>query len=274
MKWITVSRKMGTHGTEIARRVATELGYRFYDTKAINHMAQELGLLGSVREVDEKAPSIFQRLFSQRPMVYLERLYSVLYELAKQGDAVFLGRGSHLLLRDFRCALHVRVTASRETCIRTLTDQGLSRDAATRAIVRSDDERGAFVKFAFGVDWAEPERYDLVLNMDKLTVRLAVDTIVRMVQSGEISDASQEAVIALETMALSSRAEAALIEATFGHGFLPSLSVSVVAPGSLRVTGNVNTEESKADAEKVLRSVKGVHTVENDIHVVSVQSAV
>jgi hypothetical protein len=75
MKWITFSRKMGTNGSEVARRVAGELGYRLYDTKAINHMAQELGFLESVREVDDKAPPIFQRIFSQRPTVDLERLY-------------------------------------------------------------------------------------------------------------------------------------------------------------------------------------------------------
>ena len=274
MKWITVSRKMGTHGSEVARRVATDLGYRFYDTKAINHMAEELGFLGSVREVDEKPPSIFQRIFSQKPMVYLERLYSVLYELAKQGDAVFLGRGSHLLLRDFPCALHVRVTASPETCIRTLMDQGLNREAAARAIKRSDDERSAFVKFAFGVDWGDPERYDLVLNMDKLTVDLAVSTVLHMARSPEISDASADAIKTLETMALASRAEAALIEATFGQGFVPALSVSVVGPGRVRVSGNVETEGSKANAEKLLRSVKGVVSVENAIQVVPVPTRI
>jgi len=274
MKWITVSRKMGTRGSDIAERVASELGYRFYDTKAINHMAQELGVLGSVREIDEKAPSIFQRIFSARPMVYLERLYSVIYELAKQGDAVFLGRGSHLLLRDFPCALHVRVTASPETCIRTLVAQGLNREAAARAIKRTDDERSAFVKFAFGVDWEDPERYDLVLNMDKLSVALAVSTVLHMVRSPEISEASTEAIRTLETMALASRAEAALSEATFGHGFVASLSVAVVEPGKVRVSGNVETEANKAEAENVLRSVKGVESVENAIQVVPLQTGV
>jgi cytidylate kinase len=274
MKWITVSRKMGTHGSEIAKRAAGELGYRFYDTKAINHMADELGFLGSVREVDEKAPPIFQRMFSQKPMVYLERLYSVIYELAKQGDAVFLGRGSHLLLRDFPCALHVRVTASPETCIGNLMAQGLNREAAARTIKRSDDERSAFVKFAFGVDWGDPERYDLVLNMDKLTVDLAVSTILHMVRSAEISDASAEAVRTLETLALASRAEAALIEATFGQGFVAALSVSVVDPGRVRVSGNVETEARRAEAERVLRSVKGVMAVENAIQVVPVPTRI
>jgi cytidylate kinase len=274
MKWITVSRKMGTHGSEIAKRVATELGYHFYDTKAINHMAQELGFLGSVREIDERVPSIFQRVFSPRPMVYLERLYSVIYELAKQGNAVFLGRGSHLLLRDFPCALHVRVTASPETCIRTLLAQGLNRDAAARAIKRTDDERSAFVRFAFGVDWEDPTRYDLVLNMDKLSVALAVSTVLHMIRSPEVSEASADAVRTLGMLALASRAEAALSEATFGYGFSASLSVSVAEPGKIRVSGNVESEANKAQAESVLRSVKGVDSVENTIQVVPLQTGV
>lgn len=274
MKWITVSRKMGTHGSEIARRVATELGYHFYDTKAINHMAQELGFLGSIREIDEKVPSVFQRVFSPRPMVYLERLYSVIYELAKQGDAVFLGRGSHLLLRDFPCTLHVRVTASPETCIRTLLTQGLNREAAARTITRTDDERSAFVRFAFGVDWEDPTRYDLVLNMDKLSVDLAVSAVLHMIRSPEISEASADAIRTLGMLALASRAEAALSEAMFGRGLAASLSVSVLEPGKLRVSGNVETEAIKAQAERVLRSVKGVDSIENATQVIPLQTGV
>ena len=270
MKWITVSRKMGTHGSDIAKRVASELGYRFYDTEAINQMAQELGVLESIREVDEKTPPLFQRIFSQRPLIDLERLYSVIYELARQGDAVFLGRGSHLLLRDFPCALHVRVTASPESRVRTLLDQGFTREAAVRAIRRSDDERSGVLKFAFGVDWEDPARYDIVLNMDKLSVNLAVSTVLHMVRSPEISEASADAIETLETMALASRAEAALSEATVGRGIASALSVSVVAPGKVRVSGRVETGAQKADAESAVRAVKGVEVVENVIEVVPV----
>jgi cytidylate kinase len=268
MKWITISRKMGVHGSDIAKRVASDLGYRFYDTEAISHMAQELGVLESVRAIDEKAPSFFQRIFSHRPIVYLDRLYSVLYEVAKQGDAVFLGRGSHLLLRDFPCALHVWVTASPETRIRTLLDQGWTREAAARALKRSDDERSALVKFAFGVDWEDPARYDLVLNMDKLSVNVAVSTVLHVVRSPDISDDSTEAIRALGMLALAHRAEAALMEATGGQGFTSSLSVAVVEPGTVRVSGDVDTADRKATTETLLRSVKGVDSIENAIRVV------
>lgn len=268
MKWITVSRKMGTHGSDIAKRVASELGYRFYDTEAINQMAQELGVLDSVQHVDGRTPPLLERLFSDRPAIYLERLYSVIYELAKRGDAVFLGRGSHLLLRDFPCALHVWITASLESRIRTLLERGFPREAAVRTIKRSDDERGAILRFAFGVDWEDPTRYDLVLNMDKVSVNLAVSTVLHMIRSPDISEASAEALRALDTLALASRAEAALNEATIEHRFAASLAVAVVAPGTVRVSGRVETGAQRSNAETVLRAVKGVEAVENAIEVV------
>jgi len=263
-----VSRKMGTHGSDIAKRVASELGYRFYDTEAIGHMAQELGVLDNVRETDENVPSVFQQIFSQRPIVYLERLASALYELARQGDAVFLGRGSHVLLRDFPCALHVWVTASPESRIRALLNQGWTREAAVRAIKRSDDERSALVKFAFGVDWEDPARYDLVLNMDKLSVPVAVSTVLHVARSPAISDASGDALRALSMLALARRAEAALLEASVSQGFSASLSVAVVEPGTVRVSGDVDTPERRAEAENILRAAKGVESVENAIRVI------
>jgi cytidylate kinase len=272
MKWITISRRMGTHGSDVARKVASELGWGFYDTKAINHKARELGFLESITDIDEKMPSLFARLFSWRPMVYLERLYSVLYELAKAGDAVFLGRGSHLLLRDLPGALHVRITASLGTCVEALMEQALSREAAARAIKRTDDERGAFIRFAFGVDWEDPTRYDLVLNMDKLSIDMAVHTLTDIVRAPSFPDAPPDAIRSLEAMAVTSRAEAALIEAGFGRGLVSSLSVSTVAPGTVRVTGEVDTPERRQQADRILRAVAGVSAVENAIHVVPMQT--
>ena len=270
MKWITVSRKLGANGSEVARTVAGGLGYRFYDTAAIAAMAQRLGLADSVKEVDEKPPSIFQRLFSHRPTVYFDRLYSVIYELAKQGDAVFLGRGSNILLGAFNCALHVRVTASLERRIRTLTERGFSEETARRAIRQSDAERSAFVRVAFGADWEDPERYHLVLNMDKLSVKLAVSTVVQVARSREIAEASADALKSLERLGLAKRAEAALMEGHLLDERSSSMSVMVTGPASVRVEGFVDSAERRAEAERLLRAVTGVVSVENDIRVIQV----
>jgi len=144
MKWITVSRKMGTHGSEIARRWPAN-SVSLLRHQAINHMAQELASSGSVREIDEKVPSIFQRRLFPRPWSTRTALL-VIYELAKQGDAVFLGRWQPPPLAGLSLRLHVRVTASPETCIQTLLNKV---STARRQPVRSnatDDERGAFVR--------------------------------------------------------------------------------------------------------------------------------
>src|SRR5512139_389658 len=105
MYFVTFSRKMGSSGSEIARQVADRLRYNFFDTEAIEDTAREMSFLKDVKEIDEKVPSLFQRLFSQKPEVHLDRLHSIIYELASRGNAVFLGRGSHILLGAFKCAL-------------------------------------------------------------------------------------------------------------------------------------------------------------------------
>ena len=268
MHFITFSRKMGTNGTEIARQVAEKLGYHFYDTEAIERAAREMGFLESVKEIDQKVPSIFQRIFSHRPIIDLDRLNSVVYELASRGDGVFLGRGSQVLLRDFNCALHIRVTASLEKRIQNLIERGIHREAASKAIEDSDHERSSFIRFAFKVDWDNDDLYDIVLNMDKVTVRLAVDTVLTMARSDEINACSVDAMKSLEAMGLKNRAEAALIEAGLTYGPAGAyVSVIVEEPGRVRLLGVVDDKTSKTRAEKIVKNVKGVESIENQIRV-------
>ncbi len=268
MHFITFSRKMGTNGTEIASQVAEKMGYDFYDTEAIEKAAGEMGFLESVKEIDEKVPSLFQRLFSHKPAIELDRLNSIVYELAKNGNAVFLGRGSHILLKSFSCALHIRVTASLERRVQNLIERGFRREGALKAIERSDHERGTFIKFAFGVDWENADLYDLVLNMDKLSVDLAVNTILDMARSEEIKACSIDAMKSLEMMGLTTRAEAALIEAGLTYGPVTSVSIHVEEPGKIQLIGMVENQESKAIAERVLKTVKGVNSIDNQIRIV------
>jgi len=266
MHFITFSRKMGTNGTEIARQVANKLGYQFYDTEAIENAAREMGFLKNVKEIDEKAPSLFQRLFSHKPAIELDRLNSVIYELAGQGDAVFLGRGGQILLRGFNCALHIRVTASLKKRIQNLIERGMHREAASKAIEDSDHERSSFIRFAFKADWENDELYDIVLNMDKVTAKLAVETILTMARSEEIKACSIDAMKSLEMMSLLTRAEAALIEAGLTYGPTGTyVQAQVEDPGKVLLTGRVDSDVTKKRAQEIVQKVKGVGSVDNRI---------
>jgi CMP/dCMP kinase len=264
MYFVTFTRKMGAGGSEIARNVAAQLGYGYYDTEAIEGAAREMGFLEDVRDVDDKAPSLFGRLFSKEPEIHLDRLGSVIYDLASKGSAVFVGRGSHVLLRDLKCTLHVRVTASLEKRLENLMAKGLQKEVALKAMHRSDQEREAFTKFAFGVDWENPEFYDIVLNTDKLTADLAVDTVLHIARTEEIKARSIDAMTSLGMMALARRAEAALIEAGFS---MNRLSLSVPEPGRVHLAGFAHAESDAARAGNVLQGVKGVESVDNEIRI-------
>ena len=268
MNFITFSRKLGSGGGEIARQVAEKLGYALYGTEAIEQAAREMGFLESVKEIDEKAPSFFRRILSQRPTVDLDRLTSVVYELSKKGDSVFLGRGSHLLLKSFQCGLHVRVTASREKRIQNLVARGYHEESAKTAVDRSDQERGAFIKFAFGADWENPELYDLVINTDKLSSGLAVETVLNAARSNDMKACSVDALRSIEMMALAKRAEAAVIEADLAYGYPVSVSVEVLEPGRVQLGGFVGDEATKVKAEGVVKAVKGVESIVNKIRVI------
>jgi cytidylate kinase len=267
MNFITFSRELGANGTEIARQVSDKLGYKFHDTDAIEAMAQELGFLVDVREADEKSPSFFKRLWSHQPTFALDRLSSVIYELATKGDAVFVGRGSALLLKTFNCALRVRVHASVEKRIQNLVNRGYPKESARLAIERSDHERSAFMQFAFGVDWSASKLYDLVLNMDKLSVDLVVNMILSVARSKEIAACSVDALRSIEMMALARRAEAALMEAGLSLSQSVTLSISVPAPGRIELTGAVDNRATRERAEQVLKGIKGVMSVDNKVMV-------
>ena len=52
-------------------------------------------------------------------------------------------------------------------------------------------------QFAFGLDWDNPELYDMVLNMDNLTPELATDTVLYVARTEEIMARSIDAMKSL-----------------------------------------------------------------------------
>jgi len=267
MKLITFSRQLGSGGGEIAEQVAEKLNYRLHDTQSIENAAREMGFLDSVEEIDERKPSFFKRFFSHTPSINRERLNSVIYQLANQGNGVFLGRGGQVLLKEFACALHLRVIASKQARIRNLAQRGYTDETALKAMEQSDHERAGFIKFAFGKNWNDPGLYDLVLNMDKISVKLAVGTVVAIASSEEIGVGATNAIDALARLALASRAEAAIEESGLSYGPSTAVSISVEQPGEVRLSGLVENEKSKTRAEDVIKGVKGVESVDNRIRI-------
>jgi cytidylate kinase len=263
MYFITISELYGTDGDKIAQEVAKSLNYTYYGEEELLKAADQMGFLTDVQKMDEKSPAPLERFFSEKPRVYLDRLQSVIYEVAKRGDAVFFGKGSQLLLNSFGCALHVLVTGSPEKRIdRIMRQKGVGREIAEKMMEGSDHDKKGFFRFAFKEDWLNPHLYDLIFNTDKLSVESAAKMVVDAARSEEIKTCGTDSVRLLGKLSLQRKVESALLEAgvTNQHVFF-----TVEDADSVRVYGLTYSLEEKETVEKVLEGIKDIKKVTNEL---------
>ena len=112
---------------------------------------------------------------------YIKGLRSVVSELAREGNVVLYGRGSHLFVPSNVPALHVFVTAPDDLRQqRIAARQGLSLESAKQQLKRADRDRIATYKNLFGSDLLDTQFYDLTLHPERLSVESAARMVVRM----------------------------------------------------------------------------------------------
>src|SRR5579883_1304225 len=88
----------------------------------------------------ESSPPVFT--FDLNDTLYLNFVRQVIREVAQQGDAVIVGRASHLLLKDLPHSLHVHVVAPMKTRIeRLMREKACSWEQAEKQACDSDSGR-------------------------------------------------------------------------------------------------------------------------------------
>ncbi|HHT81608.1 MAG TPA: cytidylate kinase-like family protein, partial [Spirochaetales bacterium] len=88
---ITISRQMGSEGTYIGKRLATELGLKYVDKQELGLIMREYGF-SLFDEVYDTKPNFWERFDLERVST-VEFLIQAMRATAKVGDVVMLGRG-------------------------------------------------------------------------------------------------------------------------------------------------------------------------------------
>jgi cytidylate kinase len=183
--WISISRQAGSHGYELAARVAERLGWRAYDKEILAAIATEtfsdevvLSRLDEhgVREFDEYLVGI---IVPEDPgqARYLIGMTRVIARLARLGRAVLVGRGAGWLLTP-ACGLRVRMFGSLDPRVAEVArDLGVTLDEARRLVAENDEAQRTFIRQAFHKDIDDPAGYDLFLNSIDLGLPAAVDAV-------------------------------------------------------------------------------------------------
>jgi len=109
---------------------------------------------------------------------FMQVTSGVIMDLAQMGNVVIIGRGSNIILKDFPGALHLNTIASLSTRYSVMARrEHLDMVTAERLTKEREIDRLAFFRKFFKVDATDPSLYHLVLNLDKLSLEMASDTV-------------------------------------------------------------------------------------------------
>lgn len=188
--WVTVSRQLGSRGSELAHRISTPLGWRVYDREIIASIARQTHSPQSVvASRDERASGPFADYLGHLIVPtdpgqagYLAEMMRVVGSIARQGKAIILGRGSNFFL-DATYGLRIRVVAPFELRVRRVAEhEGLAEDDARRRVEQNDRDQRGFIKQSFGRDIDDSTGYDLVINTERLDLEDAGELLATALQ--------------------------------------------------------------------------------------------
>jgi cytidylate kinase len=265
MAIVTVSRQAGSLGTEIARAVASKLQYEYLDKEKIEKALLDCGLpMPEVEKFDEKKPPFWVswQIQSRR---FLHAIQAVVYDFARRGNTVIVGRGGQVLLGDIPGVVHLRLLAPFAARVgRIMEREKVDEKHAIRLIHRRDRDSAGFLRFFFEVDWEDPDLYDLVINTQRISADTAVGVISNLAVSPEMSAGVQIAQEKLTDLSLGQKVETALLSLL---GLNIRLVHIQVERGVVTLKGSVISGVDLENAQRAVAQIEGVINVDNQLTV-------
>ncbi|MFO7726100.1 MAG: cytidylate kinase-like family protein [Oceanipulchritudo sp.] len=106
-----------------------------------------------------------------------------IYRLAKMGNVILIGRGSHIITRGMGHVRHARLVAPREDRVERASRRlGISTQEAAREVRQRDAASEAYARSHFDESLSETKAYDLVLNTGRLSNHEAVNLLYGLIQ--------------------------------------------------------------------------------------------
>lgn len=170
MAIITISRQIASFGDEIAQKLAELMGYTFVTRKILEADLLKHGITEEkLSKYDERKPGFWASLARDRDE-YFDYLREAVYEHARLGNCIFIGRGGFAILKDIPGCYDVRLVASENIRLKRIMEEFSWPEKKARSLMEeSDNNRQGFHKCFFNTDYDDPCNFDLVLNTDQIT---------------------------------------------------------------------------------------------------------
>lgn len=195
---ITISREFGSGGREVGKRLAEKLGYAYYDSEIISMLAKETGMSKEyIKDISEKGvyPYAFQfaksfASYSATQSYHTELLVkqaNILKEIAKKGNAVIVGRGANVVLKEYSL-MNIFVYADMQSKIsrcklKASSDESLTDKELENKIKNIDKGRKAFNDLISNKEWGKKENYNLCINTSNIEIKSIIPALTSYVES-------------------------------------------------------------------------------------------
>jgi cytidylate kinase len=203
MSVITISRQFGSGGKTLGRRIADTLGYYYADEDIIERAAVEIYVSSHGRKMFESEPvDKFKKFISklnpfgtslmELPLgdreryidgfKYVELLNLIIPKIAKDGNAVIVGRGGQYILQNFDDTYHLLLIAKEEDRVKFIEEHyRASGTRAAQVIKRMDKRRANLFSYFRRKDFDDPTLYDLIINMSLLSIDQAQELVINLI---------------------------------------------------------------------------------------------
>ena len=268
MPLIAMTREMGSLGKDVAAGVAARLNKRVVYHEIIEPLANKMRLRKShvERFLDGKS-GIWERLTTDKTSLSIFTADETFRFLRDGSTGVIRGWGAVHLLRNIPHVIRVRVCAPLETRVTRMMERLGTDDRANveNEIQMSEEAHTAITKRHFGVNWRDPELYDLVLSTERLSVDECVEEVETMMKKKCFQE-TPESLRMVDNLALEWAVRSALRrdERTAESSFTVEAS-----DGVAKLLGVVDTQAEAAAAADVARAVEGVRQVDNQLKAAS-----
>ena len=201
MAVITISRQFGAGGETLGRMIADELGYTFVDNEIIQRIAKEASVSPNfVKLVEQEGGTrlskVISKMVSKRwvgriladdrgyidEQIYMDYLVLIIAQIADEGDALILGRGSQYILKDHPDTFHILLISELDNRVKFLEERyDMSNKKAIQTVNNEDKRRVNLYSKLGKKDFDNSALYHMVLNMGRVTLESALKQVCTMV---------------------------------------------------------------------------------------------
>lgn len=264
MPLIAMTREMGSLGKDVATAVAARANRKVVYHEIIEPVANKMRLRKShVERFLEGKSGIWERLTTDKTSMSIFTADETFKFLRDDSTAVIRGWGAAHLLKGIPHVIRVRVCAPLELRVKRMMERlsTENRETIENEIQLSEEAHTAITKRHFGVNWRDPENYDIVLSTERLSVDECVEEVECMMKKRCFQE-TPESVRMAENMSLewSVRSEMRRDPRT------ASTSITVQGDaGVARLLGMVDTHAEAVAAAEVAGRAEGVKIVDNQL---------